>query len=218
MGQEQRYFVGLDLAQASEYTALAVLERPVILLREPPEKRRPAYSLRHLQRFPLGTHYSAIGAAVRQLLNLPSLVGADLVVDQTGVGRAVVNLLADDWRDRVTYTFWPITITAGHEATIGSSGELQIPKMELVGVLQVLLQTRRLGVARTLPHAAVLVAELEDFQMKAPTLKPDMFESWREGPHDDLVFAVALAAWVGEQCLPELLDPPLDYPTRIVVV
>jgi hypothetical protein len=33
-------------------------------------------------------------------------------------------------------------------------------------------------------------------------------EAWREGPHDDLVLAVALAAYFGEQGLPLLHDPP----------
>jgi hypothetical protein len=32
------------------------------------------------------------------------------------------------------------------------------------------------------------------------TLSPkDTLEAWREGPHDDLVLAVAIAAWQSEQ-------------------
>jgi hypothetical protein len=219
MDTERRYFVGLDLAQASEYTALVVLERVVVLPHDPPEKRRPAYSLRHLQRFPLGTHYCEVGAAVRDLLNTPPLPESVLVVDQTGVGSAVVKLLADGWRNRMTCTCWRVTITAGQEVAMGTGGDFQIPKMELVGVLQVLLQTRRLGVARSLPDAEVLVNELENFKIKVPTLEQDSFEAWREGPHDDLLFAVALAAWAGEQCLPPLVDPPPEYdPPQIVLV
>lgn len=208
MEQERCYFVGLDLAQASEYTSLAVLERLLVLPHEPPARRRPVYSLRHLHRFPMGTHYSEVGAVVRELLNKPPLPESLLVVDQTGVGRAVVNLLRDDWQDRVTCTLWPVTITAGHEVAAGTDGDMQIPKMELVGVLQVLLQTRRLAVASSLPNAALLVSELEKFKIKVPVLKQDSLDAWREGPHDDLVFAVALAAWAGEQCLPPLVDPP----------
>jgi hypothetical protein len=72
----------------------------------------------------------------------------------------------------------------------------------------VLLQKRRLQVAHALPAAAVLVNELENFRTTVSLAKNDSFESWREGPHDDLVFAVALAAWLGEQRLPPLTDPP----------
>jgi hypothetical protein len=46
------YFFGLDLAQTTDYTALAAVERP------PQTPLSPAgdwYALRHLQRFALGT-------------------------------------------------------------------------------------------------------------------------------------------------------------------
>ena len=219
MAEEQRYLVGLDLAQAGEYTALAVLERRAVQPHDPPDKRRPAYSLRHLHRFPLGTHYSRVGTTVRELLNKPPLPGCKLVVDQTGVGRAVVNLLRDGWMRHVSTYIFPVTITAGLEAIVCPNGDMQVPKKELVGVLQVLLQTRRLHVANSLPDAGLLVSELENFRMKVTLPKDDSFESWREGPHDDLVFAVGLAAWLGEQTLPPLIDPPPDYQaTRVLVV
>jgi hypothetical protein len=76
-----------------------------------------------------------------------------------------------------------------------------VPKKELVASLQVLLQTRRLKVAKTLPEAATLVRELETFRVKVTEAANETFGAWREGQHDDLVLAVALAAWVGEQCL-----------------
>src|SRR6266852_3369831 len=102
------YFIGLDLGQAQDFTALAVLERPLVAPRDPPAKRRPAYALRHLQRFPLGTHYGEITQTLRGLLQKPPLPGAFLVVDQTAVGRAVVDLLADGLRHNVTCKFCPI--------------------------------------------------------------------------------------------------------------
>jgi hypothetical protein len=37
-----RYFVGLDLGQAQEYTALAILERPRVHDTTPRDQRRPA--------------------------------------------------------------------------------------------------------------------------------------------------------------------------------
>jgi hypothetical protein len=113
----------------------------------------------------------------------------------------VVALLADELRGNVTCSFCPVTLTTGHEVTSGDSG-LFVPKKELVSVLQVLLQLRRLRVARTLPDALLLVRELENFRVKVTTARTETFESWREGQHDDLVFAVALAAWVGEQAGP----------------
>jgi hypothetical protein len=56
-------------------------------------------------------------------------------------------------------------------------------------------------VARSLPDAATLVSELESYRVKMPKNPSDPVVEWRERPHDDLVFALALAAWVGERAL-----------------
>jgi hypothetical protein len=210
----QNYFVGLDLGQAQDFTALAVLARSFVLPGDPSALRRCSFALRHLQRFPLGTHYSEVLGTLVKLLQAPPLVGAFVVVDQTGVGRAVVDTLADGLRNRVTCLFCPVTITTGQEVTTGLGGSLRVPKKELVGILQVLLQNRRLQVARKLPEAQLLLRELENFRMKVINLRPESLETWREGHHDDLVLAVALAAWVGEQVLPPVATPAV--PQRLV--
>jgi hypothetical protein len=60
-----------------------------------------------------------------------------------------------------------------------------------------------------LAHSELLVSELQNFKLKVPTLRADQsLEAWREGPRDDLVLAVSLAAWFGEVYLPPLHDPP----------
>src|SRR5262249_19666725 len=93
------------------------------------------------------------------------------------------------------------------EPAHGESGGLHLPKKELVGTLQVLFQTRRLQVARTLPDAATLVRELESFRTKITLARTDTLETWREGQHDGLVLDLALAALAGERALPPLHDP-----------
>jgi hypothetical protein len=117
-----RYFVGLDLGQAQDYSALAVLERPEVSARTPRHLRRPAHALRHLQRWPLGTSYPSIVQDVHNLLRRPVLYRCILIVDQTGVGRAVVDMLADTLRHAVTCLFMPVTITDGlHSASFAVS-------------------------------------------------------------------------------------------------
>ena len=61
-----------------------------------------------------------------------------------------------------------------------------------------LLQTKRLKIASALPLADVLVREMSNFRVKMTTLGSEQFEAWRERDHDDLVLAVAMAAWMGE--------------------
>ena len=128
-----RHFVGLDLGQAQDFTALAVLARPRLTGRESVAERKPPYAVPHLQRFPLGTPYPAIVPAVVDLLRTPQLRGSMLVVDQTGVGRAVVDMLTDAMKGKVFGDFCPLTITSGHEVTLSESRQFRVPKKELVG-------------------------------------------------------------------------------------
>jgi hypothetical protein len=187
------YFLGLDLGQTRDFTALAVLER------QPPTDagtvvEPPEYALRHLHRFPLGTPYTEIVPAVAALVRSGPMAESPVVVDQTGVGRAVVDML----RQSAGWVV-PVTITGGHAVTGAEDGSFHVPKKELVTCLQVSMQSRRLRIARTLHEAAVLVRELQQFQVKITTAANETFGVWREGQHDDLVLAVALACWWAER-------------------
>ena len=191
------YFLGLDLGQTRDFTALAVLER------QPPTDagtavEPPEYALRHLHRFPLGTPYTEIVPAVAALVRSGPLAESPVVVDQTGVGRAVVDMMR-----RAIGWVVPVSITGGQAVTVAEDRSFHVPKKELVTGLQVLIQSRRLRIARGLHEAAVLVRELQQFQVKITAAAHETFGVWREGQHDDLVLAVALACWWAER------NPPL---------
>jgi hypothetical protein len=148
--------------------------------------------VRHLQRFPLGTPYPTIVAQVAAMKQHPLLKSAPVVVDQTGVGRAVV-----DQMRRTPSMGWivPITITAGQSVTPSEDHGYHVPKKELVTCLQLLLQEHRLAVASGLPDVDVLLRELQNFRVKITLAANETFGAWREGDHDDLVLAVALTCW-----------------------
>jgi hypothetical protein len=152
-----------------------------------------------LERFGLGTSYPAVCERIVKLFAGPPLANSTLAVDQTGVGRAVVDMIR---KARPKTTIRPVTITVGNAVVPDGTG-WHVPKKELVGVLQVLLQSRRLRVARSLPNAAALVKELEAFRVKITASATETFEAWRERAHDDLVLAVAMAVWVGERGVKE---------------
>jgi hypothetical protein len=83
-----------------------------------------------------------------------------------------------------------------------------VPKKELVSLLQALLRTERLKVAAGLPLAEELSCDLAAFRASvrmAGCGEEDV--SWREREHDDLVLAVALAAWQGERNPPRIGIP-----------
>ncbi len=189
MSEVRRTLVsGLDLGQAADFTALAILERYAT-------SGRPAlYAVRHLERLPLGTDYTAVGDRMAKLFAGPPLAGAVLVVDRTGVGRPVVDLL----RARgVDADIRAVTITGGPSTTRSDDGGWRVPKRELVAVLRSLLAGRRLRVAPGLPMAEALAEELRTFQVRITAAANETFGAG-SGQHDDLVLALSLAVWAGE--------------------
>jgi hypothetical protein len=111
------------------------------------------------------------------------------------VGHPVISLLR---RGRLGVSTRPLTITAGQRSEYDEYGTCLVPKIELVSTLQVLLQSRRMKVAPSLPQAKTLTKELSRYRAKSTLASVDTLEDWREGPHDDLVLAVAIAAWQSE--------------------
>lgn len=194
------HVVGLDLGQAQDYSALAILE-----CRDGPgPDRRTGYAVRHLYRWPLGTKYTAIVADVCELVQRPPLQRPLLVVDGTGVGAAVVDLFRAAALDAALFS---VLITAGHQSSVAADGRIHAPKKELVSVLQVLLQSRRLEIAPQLEYARTLAAELGAFRVKITVAANESFEAHRERDHDDLVLAVALACWLAEQAVAGTSEP-----------
>lgn len=191
------FVTGLDLGQAQDPTAMAVVETRLGPHPVTPGRLAWYYAVRALPRWPLGTRYPEVVADVAERLS-GKLPGEPLVVDQTGVGRAVVDCFRLHPK---CPRLIPVTITAGHRAVQEPDG-WKVPKKELVAVLQVLLQTQRIAVAAGLREAETLKRELENFRVKITAAANEAFGAWREGEHDDLVLALALACWFSERLRP----------------
>lgn len=178
------------------YTAIAVVQRISGVIRDENEQEvtAPNYHLRYLERPDLGTRYPKIVDRCLGLLDqAPLSHETPMVVDRTGVGRAVVDMFAAKGLEPIS-----VTIHGGDEV-ISEGRHFRVPKRELVGTLTALYQSGRLLVAASLPLAAVLTNELLNFKVKVDLRTAhDSYESWRESVHDDLVLAVALACWYAE--------------------
>ena len=189
------YFVGLDLGQAHEFSAVAALEKSYVRVPQTYDDFVGHYAVRHLERFAPGTAYGKIAQRLVELFGDDALAGGMLVIDVTMVGKPVLDVFRDAGIDA---TLRRLSITAGHKAT-WDEGTWLVPKKELVGVMQVLLQERRLKVAPLLAEAELLTQELLNFRARPPARQTDELAEWREGQHDDLVFATAIAAREGER-------------------
>ena len=194
-----RYCVGLDLGQSMNFTAVIVAER-----HQPPkapagvpwgERPLATYDVRYIKRWTLGTPYPAIVQDVAALITHPPLAGDNtLLVDYTGCGRPVVDMMRQQG-------LFPrgITIHGGDRVTQDGM-DYRVPKRDLVGVVACLLQQQRLRIAARLPETPILTQELLNFKVKIdPQTAHDSYSAWREADHDDLVLALAMALWWGEQ-------------------
>ena len=109
-----RFHVGLDLGQANDYTAIAVVQ-----------EAGDDLHVRHLQRF-RHTLYSDVADRVEALLDSPQLKGkADVVIDTTGVGPAVTNIFTKRGR-----SFRAVKIHGG-DAETREEGTYRVPKRNL---------------------------------------------------------------------------------------
>jgi hypothetical protein len=148
------------------------------------------YNLRHLERIPLGTSYPDQVAHIGELFGrLPNQDDAALVVDSTGVGRAVLDAM-----HAADLPAQGLTITGGDTVGFDVNG-FRVPKRDLVSGLQMLMGNKQLRVAQSLQEGRTLVNELQNFRYKMTLAGNDTYSAWREGEHDDLVLAVAVACW-----------------------
>jgi hypothetical protein len=183
------YFVGLDLGQSQDFSALCVLQRTG------DDRANYQFACTFLHRWKLRTPYPAIVADTVRLMNTAELQTGrgrpTLAIDATGVGAPVIDLFK---REQHGSNLQPIQIVGG--ATVSrENGTTRVPKRNLVSTVQVYLQSKRLKIASQLDLADTLTRELQNFQIRITDAANDTYGAWREGTHDDLVLAVALALW-----------------------
>jgi hypothetical protein len=182
--------LGLSLGRSSECSALAAA-----CASGQDHEGRPVWAVPLLQRWPVGTPYPDI---VNELAQTTSRLDRPvLILDVTGVGQAIADLFRQ--AQLPVRELLAVTVTAGQSSHRAAWDRWTCARKDLAGVVQSVLQGRRLKVARGLREAAMLMQELATFRMKATAAEGDPLESWREGSHDDLVLAVALALWKAEQ-------------------
>lgn len=162
------------------------------------------FEARSMVRMPLGTSYPAVAARIAEVAAgvrayNPGGVYLTLVVDATGVGQPVVDILEGALRGRGV-RLCAATFTHGDRLD-GQiyNREVRVGKAYLVSRLQALLQTDRLRLPPQHPEAAAMARELADYEIRIDQDANDRYGAFRVGQHDDYVTALGLAV---------LADPP----------
>ncbi len=190
MSQQQsvkRYYVGLDLGQRRDYTALVVLEKLFIpfwgdewLYAGKNEKGKTRIIVRAIEKVRLGTPYPEIVEWVHSVVTHHDFQKrTTLTVDATGVGAPVVDLLR---RANLGCNLQPITITGnGKWSPINGT----VPRAELLTHLQLMIQQNEIEIAQGCSQTEALKREFRHLKLDGTIL----------GQHDDITIALALAAW-----------------------
>jgi len=193
------YFVGVDLGQKRDHSAVAVVERV---------DRRRAFQattterllVRFAERMALGTPYPIVVERVRRIVQSNALAGnCALAVDATGVGAPVVDMLR---AARLGCELTAVTITGGERGThSGHATNGSVPKKDLIAEVQVLLESGQLKIG-DVREGGRLMQELGGMKMSVSGAGRARMGADGPGEHDDLAIALALACWRAKRRVP----------------
>jgi len=192
------YTIGLDVGRAVDYSALTVLTRHYRHLK-PGEIPSPGVAMTIIYtavegyRFPLGTEYEYIAEAVKGVWERFDVQAAKhfCVVDQTGVGAPVVELLRKKQIRSIG-----VNITAGSSITHPAEDVYNVPKEVLVSSLVTHAQNGHFKIAIEEEEGKELKAQLQNFGYKIHRETGHVtYEALQEKVHDDMVISAALALW-----------------------
>lgn len=238
--------IGIDIGQVSDPSAICVAEtsqRDTGRIRYSKEQVPPRYNprgewlpakgaepvlvteftIRHIQRLPLGMSYPEQATHIADILCSPLLRQRQVSVrmDVTGVGRPVYDSLLREFgirkyglhrkdgsfqspREMCEALFFPISFVHGevYNRRTGSLG-----KGYLVSVLQTLLQSGCVHAPDT-PEMQATLDEMRVYEIKISQNGTDTYGA-KTGKHDDLATALGLA------CLCDPLADKISYSERV---
>ncbi len=197
------FTIGLDLGQRNDPSAVVMVEQ-----RRHPYRQGndPVLRVRMAERIPLGTGFGEVAQMMRHVVQVANReawqVGVrsacKLVIDATGLGRPVVEMV----KDAVTgltpgCSIIAVTITSGDKQHYrsGEGSSMNVPKQDLIAELQLALDSQELKSAARMREAGTLTRELLDMRMHQRQTRYVRYGADGTGQHDDLVIALALAVW-----------------------
>jgi hypothetical protein len=203
-GETVRFAVGLDIGQASDPSAVAIVqhakgvvdhgnsfERAHGLSRQTDAER---FDVRFLERLPLGMPYPRQIEHIAEIMQREPLCddkSVRLVADQTGVGAGVLDLV-----ERAGLRPVRVTITGASVSDVSWVGKdrFHVSKMHLVSLVDAGLHSGTLRFAARLSESETMKNELLNFRRKLSESGRSSYSA-RATRHDDLVMSLSLAVW-----------------------
>jgi hypothetical protein len=198
------YFIGVDLGQRVDRSAIAVVERMETAIEgfdfarwtKTVEHLPDEWVVRRLERIPLGMPYTEMVERLRKVAEHPKLRGNSwMAVDATGVGAPVVDMLR---AAELECHLMPVILTGGIEASYDGR-QWRVPKIDLLARMRTLIEQGRLKVVDKLRERPALMRELLSVRGKQARGGGVRVGADGYGEHDDLAMAVALAVWMGRK-------------------
>jgi hypothetical protein len=213
----KEYICAVDIAKKRDYTTIQLYKSSQSILHHPVELGRPDQILSFLdlvyQVKMQAVRYTEQSRVIRELLGRIKLLhNTQLLVDGTGVGEAVVDIMREDGLNPL-----PIVFTGGSSvqpvysdfgAVFGQGRgenrlnraqvlkEIHVPKEDLVHAGMLVLEQNRLRLAANLQHEDDFKRQMLAFKGKVnEKTGRKKFENESDDIHDDWVVTYLMACW-----------------------
>jgi len=188
------WIVSLDPGKSQDPSALTITR---VHVRD--EDDANFYEVVHAQEWPLKTLHTTVRDDIGVLMLKPQLAGrVVLVIDQGGVGNAVIEL----YQGRAAFSrarIVGVMFTGGDNPTEDAVNDVyKVPKHEIVDNMLVILQLGRLRIHEDIPECRKIWDQFAAFKIKRDDQTGRMRFQAAEGEHDDLVTSLAQGLWIGE--------------------
>jgi hypothetical protein len=180
--------IGVKAGQRHEPSGLCAAE---IVNRDGGASAEAHFAARYLERLPAGTRFPEIAERVGEVvlaLRERSAGCSRIYLDATGHGPPLVDLFRQHAH---SVKVMPVYFTHGDRRDADWQ-QVRLGKAYLVTRLQLLLQTHRLHLPRTV-QAETLAQDLMSYEIRLPPDANDRYGAFPVGTQDDLVTALGLA-------------------------
>lgn len=199
--------IGVDIGKLTDYTAIAVAESREVERGQKWKKwdrkryrdvyeaiEETEYTLRHIERLPLGTSYPKVATRIADILEAETIAHfhRECWIDVTGVGRPVFDMVESIVQTRQKTRrvhLHPITFTQGEEY---NRKEGNLGKGFFVSRILALLQNEQIHAPDT-EEVRALIEEMKIYERRISQEGHATYGAMQSGMHDDMVTALGLA-------------------------